>query len=162
MPRTVKKKPAAPPPEPLFEASDFANYLAEKSALIAPADVEAVVARGDELSAKAVGDADHHPLMRRQVDVALQLLTDHDAGACPQIPYHSVALLAVAALYLLDPNDVIPDFLPDIGTSDDALVLELAFELGAAGIERYCTWKDIPVEGLFARRSKPSPRPRKR
>lgn len=162
MRRTVKKKPPASRPEPLFEASDFTSYLAEKSALIAPGDVESAVARGAELSAKAVGDADHHPLMRRQVEVALQLLTDHDAGACPQIPYHTVALLAVAALYLLDPNDVIPDCLPDIGTSDDALVLELAFEMGAAGIERYCTWKDIPIEGLFARRSKPRARPKKR
>ena len=60
-------------------------------------------------------------------------------------------------LYLLDPNDVIPDCLPDIGTSDDALVLELAFEMGAAGIERYCTWKDIAMKGLFARRSSREP-----
>jgi uncharacterized membrane protein YkvA (DUF1232 family) len=161
MPRTVKKKAPAARPETLFKASDFTSYLAEKSALIAPADVESVVERGAELTAKAVGDAEHHPLMLRQVDVALQLLTDHVEGACPQIPYRSIALLAVAALYLLDPNDVIPDCLPDIGSSDDAIVLELAFEMGAPGIERYCTWKDIPVEGLFARRSKPTVRPKR-
>jgi uncharacterized membrane protein YkvA (DUF1232 family) len=118
------------------------------------------VARGEELRVKAIGDAEHHPLLRRQVEVALELLTDHDAGACPQIPYHTVALLGVATLYMLEPNDVIPDCL-DIGTSDDALMLELAFEMGAAGIERYCTWKDINIEGLFARRSKPRA-PRKR
>ena len=32
-------------PEPLFEASDFTGYLSEKSALIAPGDVESAVAR---------------------------------------------------------------------------------------------------------------------
>jgi uncharacterized membrane protein YkvA (DUF1232 family) len=154
MPRTAKKNPRPARTEPLFKASDFRAYLAEKSALIAPADVESLLTRRDELTSKAVADADRHPLLRRQVDVALQLLADHDAGACPQIPYDTIALLTVAALYLLDPNDVIPDWIAGIGTSDDALVFELAFEMGGPGVERYCTWKDIAVDGLFAKRDR--------
>jgi uncharacterized membrane protein YkvA (DUF1232 family) len=152
MPRSAKKNPPSPRSEPLFEASDFRNYLTEKSALIAPADVETLLGRCEELVRKASDDAGRHPLLERQVDVALQLLGDHDAGACPQIPYQTVALLTVAGLYLLDPNDVIPDWIAGIGTSDDALVFELAFEMGAPGVERYCTWKDIVTDGLFARR----------
>jgi uncharacterized membrane protein YkvA (DUF1232 family) len=86
----------------------------------------------------------------------LQLLSDHDAGACPQVPFQTIALLTAAVLYLLNPMDVIPDWLPG-GTSDDALIMELAFEMGAPGIERYCTWKEIPIDGLIGP-SKPAKR----
>jgi uncharacterized membrane protein YkvA (DUF1232 family) len=161
MSRTAKKNPQSSPSETLFQASDFRGYLTEKSALIAPADVESLLSRSEDVSRKALGDAERHPLLRRQVEVALQLLADHEAGTCPQIPYQTVALLAVAALYLLNPNDVIPDCITDIGTSDDAIVFELAFEMGARGIERYCTYKDISSDGLFAKRDAP-PRRRSR
>jgi hypothetical protein len=45
----------------------------------------------------------------------------------------------------MNPIDVIPDFIEGIGTSDDALLVELAVEMGWPGIERYCTWKSIPT-----------------
>ncbi len=136
---------------PLLKSSDFRNYLIEKAALVAPGDVDTLLSQSDEARQKAAAAATAHPRMERQVDVALQLLDDHFAGECPQIPYQTVALLAVAVLYLLDPMDVVPDWIPNIGTSDDALVLELAFETGAAGVERYCTFKELPINGLFAR-----------
>ncbi len=151
--RTTPRK-ASPKAEkiPLLRASDFRSYLNEKAMLMAPGDVQTVLDQADEARRQARNDGENHPLLPRQVDLALRLLEDHDTGECPQVPYYSVALLAVAVLYLLDPVDVIPDWIPGIGTSDDALVFELALELGAAGVERYCTWKGIPTDGLFVKR----------
>src|SRR5690606_20037945 len=84
-------------------------------------------------------------------ELALQLVNEHAAGACPQIPYQTVAMLAVALLYLSDPIDVIPDWIPGVGSSDDALVFELAFQLARPGIERYCAWKGIETDGILGR-----------
>jgi uncharacterized membrane protein YkvA (DUF1232 family) len=86
----------------------------------------------------------------RQIDLALQILTDHAAGRCPQIPFYTIAVLTVALLYFSDPLDAIPDWIPDIGKTDDALVLELAFTIARPGVVRYCDWKGISTTGLLA------------
>jgi len=152
MPRQVSgtkppRKPAAKETAavPLLDPRDVRAYLLRQAADIAPADVQTLLAQADEVRRKAAGDNQRHELFHRQIDLALQLLEDHAEGACEQIPYRTVSLLAAALFYWLEPMDFIPDFLPGIGTSDDALVLELAFELAASGIERYCTFKDVPL-----------------
>lgn len=154
----MKKSPKRKelPEDPLLRASDFRAYLLEKSAIIAPGDVETALSDAAAARRRAAAAAAGHPMIERQVDVALRILEDHANGRCRQVPYHTVALLAVAVFYFLNPNDVIPDFIPQIGTSDDALVFELAFELAAAGVERYCIANDVPVQGLFARSPKPA------
>jgi uncharacterized membrane protein YkvA (DUF1232 family) len=44
----------------------------------------------------------------------------------PRVPRTSKALLALAALWLASPIDLIPEFLPGIGALDDAVVAGLA------------------------------------
>ena len=123
-----------------------AAYPREKADLIASADIESLLTLDERAREKAANDSATHPRLRWQLELALQLLTDHAHNQCPQIPYHTVSLLAVAVLYYLNEMDAIPDWLPGVGTVDDALVFELAFELGAAGIERYCIWKGLTTE----------------
>lgn len=134
---------------PLIRPEDVREYLAEKAALIAPADVAALASRRGEVSRKAARHGDGRELFQRQVDVALQLLEDHVRGVAVQIPYSTVSVLTVAILYLLQPMDLIPDFIPDVGASDDALVMELAYQMARAGVERYCRWKNIPLGSVL-------------
>jgi uncharacterized membrane protein YkvA (DUF1232 family) len=159
--RGAKREASAP----LISASHVKSYLLEHAAQIAPADVETLLSREEEIRRKASCDSDRHELFHRRLDVALQLLRDHARRRCPQIPYHTVSLLAAALFYWLEPLDAIPDFIPGIGTSDDALVLAMAWQLGAAGLDRYCTWKDIPREDLLGKSLSAGPRtaaPRRR
>ena len=135
--------------QPLLPIADVRAYIREKAAVIAPGDVEALVARSEELLERAAGEDDPHPRLSRQAALALRLLADHSEGSAPQIPYFTVSVLAMALFYFLDQADAIPDSIPVVGTSDDALVMELAFEMGAAGIRRYCDWKDLSTEGLL-------------
>ena len=114
--------------------------------MIASADIESLLTLDKRAREKAANDSTTHPRLQWQLELALQLLADHAHNQCPQIPYHTVSLLAVAVLYYLNEMDAIPDWLPGVGTADDALVFELAFELGAAGIERYCIWKGLTTE----------------
>ncbi len=149
----------------LLRPEDVREHLLEKARLIAPGDIDTLVARTDEARRKGDSAAADHPLMQRQLDLALELLGDFAAEECPQIPYHTVSLLAVAVFYLLAPVDFIPDFIPGIGLSDDALVMELAFEMATAGLERYCLWKGLPLDGLVGRgpvapSDRPRPKPR--
>lgn len=158
MSRTTKGGKSKERGTSLPKPADFRAYLREKAMVIAPGDISSALGQRAEALEKASQGGDSHPRMHRQTEVALELLTDHEAGECPQVPYYTVSLLGVAVLYLLNPMDVIPDWIPGLGISDDALVLELAFELGAAGVERYCTWKGVSTEALFTKKKAANPR----
>ena len=154
-----KRRRQAARPKTLLATSDFTSYLREKAEQLAPADVQSLLGQVDELRHRLDTECTERPRLQRQADLAVRVVDDHATGQCPQIPYYTVSLLAVALLYFADPLDVIPDWIPGIGTSDDALVFELAFQLGRPGIERYCTWKGIPTEGMLTPAKVPQAQP---
>jgi uncharacterized membrane protein YkvA (DUF1232 family) len=157
---TQKSPRRAPRSEPLLQASDFTAYLREHAEQIAPRDLRTLLAEAKTLRAGAAQEISRHPRVQRQLDLALQILTDHARGRCPQIPFYTIAVLTVALLYFTDPLDAIPDWIAGIGKTDDALVLELAFAIARPGIERYCHWKDISTAGLLAEPAPAKPKRR--
>lgn len=149
--RTVVKAPKKSSRQPYLRPADFQRYLLEKAVLIAPGDVEPLVAQWEQVIAKIERDCGDHELLRRQLLLAIDLLRDHANERIPQIPYHTIAILTAAVLYFMNPVDVIPDFISGVGTSDDALLLEIAFEIGWPGIERYCVANSIPLADMRGR-----------
>ena len=150
MVQTPKSPRRARRSEPLLQPSDFTAYLRSHAEQIAPRDLLNLLADAKALRAGAAREISRHPRVQHLSDLALQILTDHARGRCPQIPFYTIAVLTVALLYLSDPLDAIPDWIAGIGKTDDALVLELAFAIARPGVERYCHWKSIPTEGLPA------------
>lgn len=144
----------------LLQQSDFVSYLREKSEQLAPADVRSLLGKAELVHTCVARQCSERPRLQRQAELALRILADHAAEQCPQIPYYTISLLTVALLYLIDPVDVIPDWLPGVGSSDDALVFELAFQIGRPGIERYCAWKGLATDGVLAPPPKPAAPPR--
>jgi len=118
---------------PAIRLRDFRNHLLRHAAEIAPADVTALLARAPALRRRAATDGKTRPTLRHDVDLALAILRDHAAGVIPHVPYRTVGLLAAALYYYLDPLDVIPDFVPGVGTADDALVLAYAYKVDHSG-----------------------------
>ncbi len=55
--------------------------------------------------------------------------------------------------------DAIPDFLPQTGAIDDALVMAVATNLAAEGLERYRTWKTAGEPSREPRRRHRTPAP---
>lgn len=153
-----RRTPPRAPRADTLQSADFVTYLREKSEQMAPGDIRTLVAQAKDLRKRARGDG-QHPRLPHQIDMALDIVATHHAGRCPQVPYYTIALLAVALFYYADPLDVIPDWIAGIGTADDALVMELAFQLARPGVERYCLWKDLSMEGLFPPPPAPAPAP---
>ncbi len=73
--------------------------------------------------------------------VMVGLIDDFATGSYRSIPYYSMAVGVAALLYLIDPVDVIPDFIPEIGYVDDAQVLSIGFEMIREDLDAYRTWK---------------------
>jgi len=129
-----------------LRAIDFQRHLHRKANQIAPADVRSLVATQEDIRRRIAIDAEGRPTFRQQVELALDLLAHHVADAIPHVPFRTVTLLTAALLYYVEPVDVIPDFVPGIGTVDDRLFMAFAFYEGADGIARYRAWLQVEAE----------------
>lgn len=122
--------------------ADVEAFIDEQAARIAAPDVAALVADAERLRAKAAAlGGKRFEAFRAQVDDALTCLGDHAAGRCPQIPFYTIGVLAAALFYFQSPVDAVPDFLPEVGAVDDALVMAVATDLAQDGLRRYHAWR---------------------
>lgn len=72
----------------------------------------------------------------------MSLVKDYYKGNYRDIPYKTISAAVVGLLYVLNPIDIIPDFIPFIGQVDDALVLGFCLKLMEKDLRKYKTWKD--------------------
>lgn len=72
----------------------------------------------------------------------MSLVKDYYKGNYRDIPYKTISAAVVGLLYVLNPIDIIPHFIPFIGQVDDALVLKFCLKLMEKDLRKYKTWKD--------------------
>ncbi len=84
-----------------------------------------------------------------QTELVLELIDDFRDGTYREIPWRKMALLVGAALYAINPADVIPNAIPLIGTMDDLAVVALVTRLLKKDLKAYCEFKGYPVDDYF-------------
>ncbi len=81
--------------------------------------------------------------LRAKVRLLWMVLTDYVRGAYRQMPWKALAALAAAAIYVVSPIDLVPDFLVPAGWTDDLLVVALTWGLVKRELRDYCAWKGL-------------------
>src|SRR6185295_16387283 len=82
---------------PILRTEDIRMIVRDLAERIAPGDVADVLAHEKELRAQATElRSNGLQLLYAQLDLALDVLSDHARGKCPQIPYSTIGLLAAA------------------------------------------------------------------
>lgn len=83
-------------------------------------------------------------LRRFSTDIRLMfsMLRDYWQGNYRQVPWKSIAAIAGALVYVLNPLDLIPDLLLGIGFLDDAGVVAACLALVESDLLRYAAWKE--------------------
>lgn len=146
--------------------SDVVDFVNQHAAQIAAPDIAVLLTDGAMLRDKAAAiRGSRFQSFRRQVNDAIDCLDDYMAGRCVQIPYYTVAILATALFYFRQPVDAVPDFLPELGAVDDALVMAVATDIASQGLRRYRTWRSTSrdsEETEADRQRKPGRRTRSR
>ncbi len=71
------------------------------------------------------------------IETMVALISDHNSGIYTAIDYRNIAAITGAIIYFVSPIDVIPDFIPDIGYEDDALVIKIAIEFAKDELTAY-------------------------
>lgn len=76
------------------------------------------------------------------VPTMISMVKSYVNGRYREVPFTSIAAIAAALLYLLNPIDIIPDFIPFVGYIDDAFVLDLCMNMVNKDLEAYRRWKE--------------------
>jgi uncharacterized membrane protein YkvA (DUF1232 family) len=77
----------------------------------------------------------------------------------PRVPGRAKAGVALAALWVLSPIDLIPEFLPVIGPLDDIVVVALALRYAGHSVPRDVIHEAWPADPALIDRLLGTPRP---
>lgn len=80
--------------------------------------------------------------------IMLSMLKDYKNGDYEETPWYTIATVAVALLYLINPADIIPDFIPGFGYIDDVAVFSVSIAWIESDLHKYLDWKIEQGQGL--------------
>jgi len=129
----------------LFSEKDAEKQLKTGSEKVHPADLENLLERQRAIEAKVKKSG---KLKRFGADIHLMfsMVRDYLKGNYRSVPWKSIAAIAGALLYVLNPLDVIPDFILAFGFLDDAGVVALCLKMVESDLHRYAAWQDLTQE----------------
>lgn len=85
----------------------------------------------------------------KQLTLSFMMLKDYKGKQYTNIPWRTIALIVAAILYFINPFDIIPDLLPFIGFTDDAVAFAAIFKSAQSDLIDYCNWKGLNTEEYF-------------
>jgi len=103
-------------------------------------DIEKVLDKSEDIRRQFESEG---PL-RKFVDdfkLLMALVKDYWHGKYRRIPFWTIAAITAALLYVLNPFDLIPDFIPGLGQIDDAAVVAACLLLVRQDLQKYRQWK---------------------
>ncbi|ALF60707.1 hypothetical protein AOC03_02365 [Psychrobacter urativorans] len=105
------------------------------------ADLEYIIKEEEKLNEK-LKSSSH--LKRFTTDVALfiSLVKDYSQGNYRKVPYKSIAAVVAGLVYILNPIDIIPDFIPVIGYIDDAIIFAFCLKMVEKDLQTYQVWRE--------------------
>ena len=136
----------------LFSQRNAKNQLDAEASKVHRADLEKLLDRQRAIEEKVKGSG---KLKRFGADIRLMfsVIRDYWYGNYRDVPWKSIAAIAGALLYVMNPLDVIPDLIIGIGFLDDAGVVALCLKLVESDLHRYAAWKEHQEETKMASQS---------
>lgn len=129
----------------LFSQKDARKQLDAESEKVNRADLEALLERQRAIEEKVKNSG---KLQRFSADIKLMfsMIRDYWNGNYRSVPWKSIAAMAGALLYVMNPLDFIPDLIFGIGFVDDVGVVALCLKLVESDLHRYAAWKEHKEE----------------
>lgn len=134
---------------PVFTEKNAEKQLNAEADKVHRDDLEDLLARQRAIEEKVKGSG---KLKRFSADIRLMfgMIRDYWNGSYRDVPWKSIAAIAGALIYVLNPLDVIPDLLIGIGFLDDAGVVALCLKLVESDLHRYAAWKEHQEDQIGA------------
>ncbi len=122
-------------------ASRAEKAFLEDTDRIAGEDVDRVLVNREPIIRKVLGSK-HLASFVGDVELLFGMIRDYMTKRYREIPWKTIAAAAATLLYILNPFDIIPDFIPGIGYIDDGMVLMLALKMVGKDLEKYRNWRN--------------------
>ena len=119
---------------------DYEETLNQGADKVKEEDLGTILGKADEIL-ELIGRIDVLRRYTAQAALILRLIKDYYEGRYTDIPWRSIAMAVFALLYLLNPMDLIPDYIPVIGYVDDAAVIALAWKAISGDVRDYVEFK---------------------
>ncbi|HKK55964.1 YkvA family protein [Marinobacter sp.] len=130
---------------PSFSRRKAKQQLDREAGKIRSEDVGDLLSRQQAIEDKVQNSG---KLQRFSSDIKLMfsMLRDYWQGNYREVPWKSVAAIAGALVYVMNPMDVIPDLIMGFGFIDDAGVVALCLKMVESDLLRYAAWKQNKEE----------------
>ncbi len=118
---------------------DARRIIEEGGEKVTPEDLKRVLGHEKKIKRKFSG-----PLGRflDEAGTLFDLIRDYWNKRYNEIPWWTVGAAATSLLYVLNPMDIVPDFIPGIGLLDDASVVSVCLFMIRRDLEKYTAWAD--------------------
>ena len=129
---------------------EILEKIEQESKEVTPEKIDEVIVHEKEIEQKTKKlNRNHFEKLYMQVRLALQMIKDYKAKRYTEIPWRSIGLISIGILYFLNPLDLMPDFIPILGLTDDAVALAAIFKSLQSDLKLYCEWRGLDVDEYF-------------
>ena len=122
------------------DTKKYRNAINEGAENVNRDDLGTVAAKADEIL-ELIGRVDVLKKFAARAALLIRLISDYYNNAYTEVPWKTIAMAVFALLYVLNPVDLIPDYIPVIGFVDDAAVMGLAWMAIESDVKAYSVWK---------------------
>jgi uncharacterized membrane protein YkvA (DUF1232 family) len=116
------------------------EYVSENAQKITEEDIEKVVKDSQKIKSKFETNARFENYID-EGKTMLSLIKDFWKKDYTSIPWYAMTAIVFSLLYVLNPMDLSPDYIPFIGYVDDVTVFSFALTLVNKDLKAYKLWK---------------------
>lgn len=121
------------------------EFLKSGVAKVKDKDLELAAKNEEQISEKIINSG----TLKKYAElgkVMFGMLKDYRRGVYTNVPWFTIAAIAFSMLYVLNPLDLMPDFIPGIGYVDDFAIITFALRFIESDLHQYLDWKLEEVE----------------
>lgn len=135
-----KKKERKPSNIAMMDPRINEDFVVEKVTKINEEDIDLVMDNEEAIS-KKLSNASPLRKYKELGKIMFAMLKDVKKGTYPNVPWFTIASIVVALLYVFNPFDLVPDFIPGVGYIDDLAVLSISMGWIETDLHKYLDWR---------------------
>lgn len=116
------------------------EYMRSEISRVNEGDLDMVMKNNKKISDK-ISNAGFLKKYTELAKVMFGMIKDYRKGIYKNVPWFTIAAAAFSLLYIFNPFDIVPDFLPGIGYVDDLAVFTFALKFIQTDLHTYLEWK---------------------
>lgn len=117
------------------------EFVKENASHIHEEDVEKVIANEAKINSKMANSSKFEKLLS-DGKLMLSLVKDYWKKTYTDIPWYAMTAIVFSLLYVLNPLDLSPDYIPIVGYIDDVTVFSFALTMVNKDLSAYKEWKE--------------------